>query len=104
MRPLIRLHGSGVLHYGRLASRMGHTFEEKWLDDDPGKEALHAQDFSATTDLYSIVENVTAMNVYVLDAQTLMLLAGPTLLPYVPVLLAVMPLDEVLRFAVKAFA
>jgi hypothetical protein len=104
MRPLIRLHGSGVLHYGGLASRMGHAFEEKWLDDNPGQEALHAQDFSATTDLYSIVENVTAMNVYVLDAQNLMLLAGPTLLPYVPVLLAVMPLDDVLRFAVKAFA
>jgi hypothetical protein len=104
--PLIRLQGFGTLYYGRLASEVGRAFQQRWLagDREVGTEALDAQDFSATIDLYSVVANVRSINLYVLDRKAVTMLAGATLLPYVPLLLAVMPLDEILRFALKAFA
>jgi hypothetical protein len=38
----------------------------------------------------------------VLDVRIVAMLAAATLLPYLPVLFAVMPLDELLRFTLKA--
>jgi hypothetical protein len=106
MDTLIRLQGSGTLQYGSLATRLGQAFQRRWLAPgrDIGTQALEAEDFSATIDLYSIVANVRGINPYMLDVGALTMLTGSTLLPYVPLLLAVMPLEQVLRFALKTFA
>jgi hypothetical protein len=103
--PLVRLQALGMLHYGRLASQVGRAFQQRWLaaDRDLGTEALEASDFSATTDLYSVVANVMKIKWYVLDTRALATLAAATLLPYVPLLLAVMPLEEILRLALRSF-
>src|SRR5262249_24514359 len=66
---VFKLHGqkvAGIFSYGTLADRVGHQFEEKWLRsyDEHGNEALEAPDFSATTDLYSIVANVHNMRLF----------------------------------------
>jgi hypothetical protein len=94
-----------MLHYGRLASQVGRALQQRWVaaGRDLGTEALGAPDFSATKDLYEVVANVMMINPYVLDSRALLTLAGATLLPYVPVLVAVMPLEEILRVALKAF-
>jgi hypothetical protein len=106
MWPLMRMQESSTFEYGRLASRLGQAFQRRWLQNDPeiGPDALEKPDFSATTDLYSITANVKAVNLFVLDARLLAMLAVATLLPYVPVVLAVMPIDEILQFVLKAFA
>jgi len=105
MGPLVRLQAWGTFHYGRLATEVGHAFQQRWLTDrrDVGGEALDAPDFSATTDLYSIAANVRAMNPLVLDLRAIAMLATATLLPFVPLLFAVMPLEDLARFALKAF-
>src|SRR5207302_1329448 len=54
---------------------------------------LGVQDFSATTDLYQIVANVYAMRFVPVDFKSLLMLAGATLLPFLPVALLEMPLD-----------
>ena len=88
--PLVRLQDWGTFHYGALASAVGNAFERRWLsagrplDDD----ALSAQDFSATTDLYQIVSNVQQINPFVVDLRNVLVLTAATLLPYVPVALA----------------
>jgi len=104
MRPLTRLHGWGTLHYGRLASEMGRAFQQRWLSEGRGAdaEALAVQDFSATTDLYSITTNVRSINVRMLDMKAVTPLVAATLLPYFPIVFAVMPLDEILKSALKA--
>jgi hypothetical protein len=107
MPRLIRLQEAGTHTYGALALGLGHAFEERWIGDgapavDAG--ALQAADFSATTDLYSIVANVRDINPYVLDLQVVALLVASTLVPYIPLLLAVTPVEELLTFVVKAFA
>ena len=104
VQPLIRLQGWGTLHYGRLASEMGRAFQQRWLGEGRGAdaEALAAQDFSATTDLYSITTNVRSINVRVLDMKAVTPLVAATLLPYLPIVFAVMPLDDILKSALKA--
>ena len=45
--------------------------------------------------------NVRAINVLVVDLPFVIALAVATLLPYVPVVFAIMPLDEIVRLAMK---
>ncbi|MEJ0041126.1 MAG: DUF202 domain-containing protein [Rhizomicrobium sp.] len=56
----------GILEYGALARSVGAKMERKWFRarENAGEDALAAPDFSATTDLYSIVANAYAMNIF----------------------------------------
>jgi hypothetical protein len=104
--PLVRLQDWGTFHYGGLASNVGRAFERRWLGAGRPSDvdALGAQDFSATTDLYQIVSNVRQINPFAVDLRNLIVLTVATLLPYVPVVLLVMPLDQILEFAFKAIS
>ena len=87
----------GVFEYGALADRLGRQFEGSWLHHKIGADALHAPDFSATTDLYSVVANVYTMRVMPVDRKSILLLVVATLLPFGPVLLMAVPLDTLLQ-------
>jgi hypothetical protein len=105
-KPLVALNGRGTLLYGRIATRMGHEFEARWgAGGRPiDAQALGAEDFSATTDLYSIARNVRDINLFVLDVRAITPLVAAALLPFVPLAFVVMPLDEIARVALKALA
>jgi hypothetical protein len=103
-RPLQRLKDQGIVEYGRLASRLGRRFEARWIrsgDPHVPPEVLSAPDFSATVDSYGIVAGARDINLMVLDVRHVVMMAAATLLPYAPVVLAVMPLDQVLEVASK---
>jgi len=91
--PLLRAYRRGVFTYGALASRMGQSFEHKWLTPgaDAGRDALEMPDFSATTDLYQIASNSYRVRPLPLDLVSLLLLAAATLLPFIPVLVITLP-------------
>jgi hypothetical protein len=95
---LIEVQRQGMLTYGMLAARMGEQFEDKWLSSGTvlGREALSASDFSSTTDLYSIVANVYAMEIVPVDLKNLLLLFAAAALPFAPVALLSAPLDVIL--------
>jgi hypothetical protein len=99
--PLRRLRIAGIITYGELASDVGTRFERQWLrpGGDPGDEALHAPDFSAVTDLYSIVASVGDIKFLPVDLYAVGPLVFGTLLPFAPLLLLVMPLGELLKLA-----
>jgi hypothetical protein len=61
------------------------------------KGALEVPDFSATTDLNSITANVYAMYTVPLDLKRLILLAGAALLPFLPLVLLIAPLNVILK-------
>ena len=96
---LLAVWRRGVFEYGALADHVGLEFERRWFARSilPGASPLEVPDFSATTDLYSIVGNVYAMQFAPVDWRSLFLLALATLLPFVPVVFAVAPLDEILK-------
>jgi hypothetical protein len=86
----------GTLEYDALAEQVGHAFERKWFDGrKTDATALERPDFSATTDLYSIVANVHAIRFVPVDVKDLITLAVAMLIPFVPVVLLAFPLDEI---------
>jgi hypothetical protein len=94
---LITAWRRGALEYGALADRVGTAFEDKWLghDQQTEKAALDKPDFSATTDLYSIVANVYAMRLVPIDIKSVILLGIAILLPFVPVVFLALPLEQI---------
>ena len=83
----------GMLAYGGMARDLGLRLEQRWLGKPMRDGALDANDFSATTDLYSIVSNVYAMNIVPVSLRNLAVVVTATLLPFLPVVfLAISPL------------
>ena len=101
---LLRTRRQGIFEYGSLANRVGHVFETKWLSREVDDGALDASDFSATTDLYSIVGNVRQMRVIPISIQSLVRLAAATLGPGIPVALIAVPFDVLIQSAIKYLA
>jgi hypothetical protein len=97
--PLYRARMRGVLEYGALAGALGRHFEARWLRRARplDADALAAPDFSATTDLYSIVSNVHAMSPVPAGVRDLAPLVVATLLPFVPLVFLVMPFSAVVK-------
>jgi hypothetical protein len=89
----------GMFQYGSLAGGVGREFEQKWIST-PGsldEGVLQIQDFSATTDLYQVVENVYAMKDLPFDLKQLSYVVVATLLPFVPVVLMSIPIKVVVE-------
>jgi hypothetical protein len=83
----------GMLAYGAMARDLGLRLEQRWVGKPMRDDTLDANDFSATTDLYSIVSNVYAMNIVPVSLRNLVIIVTATLLPFLPVvLLAMSPL------------
>ena len=100
--PLVAVHPAahalwrhGEFAYGALANQVGHAFERKWLGQNADKSALEKPDFSATTDLFSIVANVHAIRFVPVDLKDLTTIVIAMLLPFVPVVLLAFPLDAI---------
>jgi hypothetical protein len=100
---LIRAGQDGAFSYDEVAKSLGKRFEARWLAPRGpwDEEALSAPDFSATTDLYSIVANVRQMRFFPFDLRTIVFLVGSTLCPFIPLVFAIFPLDELLRMLSK---
>jgi hypothetical protein len=77
---------------------MGVTFEDKWLGQVRRLDntALNQPDFSSTTDLYSIAANIYQMRLIPIDITSLEILSIVMLLPFVPVVLLIVPMSEIL--------
>jgi hypothetical protein len=105
MRPLATLKARGTLDYGRLATDVGHEFERKWIarNGETSPQPLESPDFSATTDLFAIAANVRNINLFVLDIELTLLLVLASLLPYLPLIFAIMPVDDIIRLTLGAF-
>ena len=99
--PLQRLRSKGILTYGELAADLGQRFEARWLKPggDVSDKSMEASDFSAVTDAYAIVANVGAIRLNPIDHREAALLVLVSLLPFVPLLLVMVPVAELLAFA-----
>lgn len=100
---LVRARRRGIFEYGALAITIGRQFEEKWLAA-PAKEhdsALEVPDFSATTDLYSIVANVHQMQPLPIGMRSLSRVAAVSLAPAIPLALIVVPFDVIVEHVIK---
>jgi hypothetical protein len=100
---LLRAKRLSIFRYGKLATAMGRKFEEKWLaaENQVDAAALESNDFSATTDLYSIVANVYKVTPFPVEIRTAALLCVATLIPAIPVIFAALPFEMILQRFLK---
>jgi len=87
----------GTFGYGAVAGKLGHQFESKWIKDSESidKGALDVPDFSATTDLYSVVANVYQMKDFTFGVKNLAEVVVAGLVPFIPIALMVMPSSDI---------
>jgi hypothetical protein len=89
----------GTLEYNTLAERYVRAFDTKWLRGGapPGEELLGSGDIQSLTDLGSSLDVVKEMRAVPIVRADVVLLAAATLVPVAPLLLTMMPLDELLQ-------
>jgi hypothetical protein len=96
---LIRLVRREAAQYDTLATAFGQQFEHEWFN--PGqpvtdRSLLDRPDFSAAADLYALAERVRALRAVPVRWTHIVLLVAATLLPFLPVALAVVSFDAVI--------
>lgn len=98
LRPILAARRRGIFAYGDFARRVGLAFDRTWLAPATRSEprTLDERDFSATADLYSLVSNVYAIRPVPVEGEDLLLLIVAALVPFLPVLLATMPIPALL--------
>jgi hypothetical protein len=94
---------AGLREYGVFAQRYAREFDHKWLRGGaPADEPLLGSgDIQSLADLGNSYEVVKEMRLVPFTAQTVLQLTVTTLLPVAPLLLTMIPLDELLEGLLK---
>jgi hypothetical protein len=89
---------SGLRKLGTLANRYMHQFEAKWLERQPaGERLLGTPDIQSLADLCGAYDVVRSMRLTPFSKQTVLELAVVILIPIAPLVLTLLPLDELLK-------
>ncbi len=92
---------NGLSEYGNLATAYVTGFDEKWLQGGPKGELLGANDIQSLADLANSYAVVSEMRLVPFTLKDMLRLAIATVLPISPLLLTVMPFEELLTRFVK---
>ena len=100
-RTLLQMRRQGMLSYGAFARAVGEQFEKKWLHraDSLTEEVLSVPDFSATADLFGVVRNIDDIRIIPVGAVNLYALVIVALIPAIPVVIAAIPFNIMIRAA-----
>ena len=90
---------TGLREYGTLAERYVREFDEKWLRGGApdGESLVGSGDIQSLADLGNSFEIVRTMHIAPFTKETILQLAAATVAPVVPLLLTMMPLEELLK-------
>lgn len=100
---LLRTKRHGLCEYGTLSTSYTGSFHRKWiLGMNPDNEQLLGTgDIQSLADLGNSFSYIERMNALPIGVRTLIHLVLACLLPMAPLLLAVMPLKEILKLLLK---
>jgi len=90
---------TGNREYGTLAERYVREFDTKWLRGgaSAGEPLVGSGDIQSLADLNNSFEIVRTMNIAPITMDTVVRLVVATLVPVVPLMLTMMPLEELLK-------
>jgi hypothetical protein len=96
----------GLRQYGTLATAYTGDFQNKWVfGENPKHEALLGTgDIQSLADLGNSYTLIKKMNAFPIDVRSILHLVIAALLPLAPLLLAVMPLKDLLKLLLKLLA
>jgi len=94
---------TGTREYGVFAQRYVQDFDHKWLHgtEPPGEPMLGTADIQSLADLGNSFQVVKEMNSIPMSRENLLFLVVATLLPIAPLLLTMIPLNELFKRLVK---
>lgn len=95
-KHLDRAKRSGLARYGNLASDYVREFDQKWLVGEKHEEVLGSGDIQSLADLGNSYTVVREMRLVPFGIQDAMRLALATAAPLAPLLLIIMPVEELL--------
>ena len=99
---LIRAKRAGLDKYGALASQYVTDFDQKWLQGRTNDEQLLGSgDIQSLADLGNSFSTARSMRPVPIAADDLVYLCVVTIIPFVPLLLTIMPLDKLVEQAIK---
>jgi len=95
---LARAKREGARQYGLLAMRYADEFSDKWMGGrrPAGEPLVGSADFQSLADLAGAHDVLREMRVLPFSLQTIVRLAMVVALPYLPLVLAMIPLEELL--------
>jgi hypothetical protein len=86
------------LEYGGLGQRYARAFDTKWIDTPaPDEELLGTSDIQSLADLGGAFARIQEMRVIPVDWRTMIPVMISAVLPFLPILLLTMPLEEILQ-------
>jgi hypothetical protein len=95
---LARAKRAGLREYGNLAQRYTRAFDQKWLRGNESDDAmLGSGDIQSLADLGNSFSVVKEMRIVPISKEAIVQLAVVAVAPIVPLLLTLMPLDELLK-------
>ena len=99
LSPLAKAKRAALLEYGTLASYYVNDFRAKWRADSPaGREALlGSADIQSLADLTNSLDVVREMRVVPFGKETIVVVAITLALPLAPLVLTMVPLEELVR-------
>ena len=99
---LLQVKQLGLLNYGALAATYTQAFHAKWIKGSPTKEELlGTADLQSLADLGNSFEVIEKMRIVPVSRNDALLLALAAVLPMLPLLLFVLPLNELIVRGVK---
>ncbi len=103
IRTLLQMRREGMLSYGAFARAVGEQFEKQWLHqaDSLTEEVLLVPDFSTTADLYAVVHNIDDIRILPVGAVDLYAIVIVALIPALPVVIAAIPFNTLIRAAMR---
>jgi hypothetical protein len=95
---LARARRAGLRRVGTLANRYMQQFDAKWLDRHPRAEPLlGSPDIQSLADLCNAYDVVRSMRLTPFPKETVLELAAVILMPIAPLLLTMLPLEELIK-------
>jgi hypothetical protein len=99
---LIHAKRKALGRYGKFASKFVTEFDEKWLEGNiRGEPSLAGEDIQALADLSNSFATVRKMRFVPISTDDILLLFHVTVVPFLPLLLTIMPLDELITRVLK---
>jgi hypothetical protein len=99
MRPLLIAKRRGTFAYGALAAMYARDFDDKWIRSggNAGEPLIGSADIQSMADMGGTYELVSSMRSTPISVQLLISMSIATLLPVLPLLLTIMPLEQLLK-------
>jgi len=102
-RPLAMVKRKALREYGALAQRYVREFDHKWVHGgaDPGENLLGSSDIQSLADLGNSFEVVTQMKPVPFNLRSLVRLVIAALIPLAPLILTMIPAEELAQRVLK---